>query len=114
TPILPSAFGRRTPWTALYPLSPRLKRRAIAQKHAQALLQIGGGAVERIRRLDARTHLVPLHFRKQEKQHRIARFKQVAVFGEPFREDDSLEMSGRIGQADDAHLAAGAGAPLEA
>jgi hypothetical protein len=36
------------------------------------------------------------------------------MFGEPFRKNDGLEMTARVGQADNAHLAAGAGSALDA
>ncbi|MDP1788860.1 MAG: hypothetical protein Q8K56_00895, partial [Rhodoglobus sp.] len=57
----------------------RFERRAIAEEHAQALVQIGGGGIERFGRLDAGADFVTLHFRRQHKQHRRARLQQVAV-----------------------------------
>ena len=44
----------------------------------------------------------------------VARLQQVAILREPFGEQHGLVMPARIGQPDDAHLAAGLGAPLGA
>ena len=96
------------------PLGHALERRAVAQEDAQALLQLGGGLLQRLDRLDARAHLVALQLRRQEQQHRRARLQQVAVLRQPLGEQHRLVMAGRIGQPDDAHLAAGADAPLRA
>jgi hypothetical protein len=41
-----------------------LERCPVAEKHAQAFLQIGGSTIERLNRLDPRSHFVALHFRR--------------------------------------------------
>ena len=92
----------------------RLERLVVAQEHAQALLQLGGRLIERLDRLDAGAHLVALRLGGEEQQHRAAGLEQVAVLLQAFGEHDRLVMAGRIGQADDAHLVAGLGAPLGA
>src|SRR6185437_3641816 len=45
------------PRNRFQPLCHGLERRAVAQEYAQPLLQIGGGIIERFRRLDARAYL---------------------------------------------------------
>ena len=51
--------GRR----AVEALGDAFERRLAAQEHAQALGEFGGGRIERLGHLDARTHLSGLHFR---------------------------------------------------
>ena len=87
----------------------------IAQEDAQALLQLRGGLIERLGRLDAGADVVALRLGGEEQQHRRARLEQVAVLLQALpANSDRLVMPGRIGQAEDAHLVAGLGAPLRA
>ena len=73
-------------------------------------MQIGGGLIERFDRLDARPHVIALHFRRQHQQHGGAGLEQLTIFGKTFREDDGFIGAGRIGQPENAHLVAGLGA----
>jgi len=98
---------------SLQPLGDALDRRRVAQEHAQPLLQLGGGFVERLGILDAGAHVVALQFGGEREQQRPARLQDVAELRQPFGEHHRLEMPGRIRQLDDAHLAAGAGASFE-
>src|SRR4029453_651356 len=87
---------------------------ALAQENPQAFLQVGSSTIERIDGLYARTHFITLHFRRKEEQHRVARLETIAVFGQPFRENDCFKMAARVGKTGDAHLAACARAAPDA
>ena len=63
---------------------------------------------------DARAHVFALQLCAKLQQHGCARLQHVAILREAFGEQHRLEMPGRIGQAEDAHLVAGLGAPLHA
>src|SRR5262245_1386674 len=101
-------------WCRLKTLRNRVTGCAIAQEYPQAFLQAGSSTIERIDGLYARPHLIALHFRRKEEENRVARLETIAVFGQPFRENDRFKMSARVRKADDAHLAACARAALDA
>src|SRR5262249_13638926 len=108
------AVGMGRTRCGLETLRNRFKGCAIAQEYPQAFLQVGSSTIERIDGLYARAHLIPLHFRGKEEQNRVARLETIAVFGQPFGENDRFKMSARVRKADDAHLAACTRAPLGA
>ena len=110
----PSAFScaARPGASPFEPLGHAVDRRLAAQKHAQPLGELGGRLIERLGILDAGAHVVALQLGRQRQQHRAARLQEVAELLQAFREHHRLEMPGRVREPDDAHLAAGAGAPL--
>ena len=99
---------------AFEPLGHALDRGLAAQKDAQSLGELGGGLVERLDHPDARAHVVALHLGGERQQDRGARLEQIAKLRQPLGEQHRLVMAGRVGEPDDPHLAAGAGAPLGA
>ena len=68
----------------------RVERRIVAHEDAQALLQLGGGLVERLGRLDPHAHIVALRLGGEEEQRRGAGLEQVAILVEPLLENDRL------------------------
>ena len=75
---------------------------------------LGRGVIQRLGVQHARPHILALQFGAELQQHRRPRLQHVAVLGEAFGEQHGLEMTGRVGQAHDAHLVAGLGPTLHA
>src|SRR5262249_49940092 len=99
---------------AFQPLRHSFERRLVAQEYPQALGKLGRRLIERLDHADARAHVVALQLGRQRQQDGGARLEQVAELLQPLREQHRLVLPGRIGEPDDAHLAAGARAPLGA
>src|SRR5215831_6268680 len=83
-----------------------VERSLVAHKDAQALLDLGGCAIERFDGLNAGPDLVALRLGSHLKQHRAARLQKVAVLLQPLGKDHGFILTGRIRQPDDAHLVA--------
>src|SRR5258708_5133484 len=58
-------------------LGDRLDRHLVAKKYTQAFLQLRGGLIERLGRLDAGADLVALRFGAEEQQHRRAGLQDI-------------------------------------
>ncbi len=96
----------------MQPLGDRFQRLGIAQKHPQPLLGLGGGIIERFGLQNPGAHVVALQLGAELQQHRRARLQNLAELGKRFGKQHRLEMAGRVGQAQNAHLIAGLGAAL--
>src|SRR4029079_5408901 len=100
--------------SALKSFGDPLDRLLLAHKHAQAFGKPRGSASERLRSLYSDTYSLALQFGGNGEQRHGSGLKHVAKLLQTLREDDCLIVSGRIGELDDANLAARARAPLGA
>src|ERR1700722_7544299 len=72
----------------------RIERRLVAHEHAQAFLQLLGRLLERLGRLDARTHVVALRLGGEEEEQGGAGLEKIAILLEALLEDDRLVVAG--------------------
>jgi len=94
------------------PFGDRIQRPGVANEDPEPLLGLGRGMVQRLGVQHPGADVLALQFGPELQQHRGSRFQHVAVLGKPFGKQHRLEMAGRVGQAHDAHLVAGLGAPF--